>query len=77
MRDWVAQWLAAHGGPERYFAERAVPLLDAAEVARVVAEDVAAGIRRERLLFALIVLVEWNAAQAARVGALRRRYAGA
>jgi asparagine synthase (glutamine-hydrolysing) len=74
MREWVRQWMDSHGGPQAYFSERPVPLLDIDELARVTADDLAAGVQRERLLFALIVLVEWNAAQRARVAQLRSRY---
>ena len=77
MRHWVRGWIEARGGAAAYFAARAVPGLDGAEVARVVAEDLAAGVQRERLLFALILLVEWHAAQQPRLAALALRYAAA
>ena len=75
MRQWIEQWFAAHGGPEPYFREHAVPRVDGAEMARIAVEDLAAGLQRERLLFAMIMLVEWHAAQQTRVAALRARYA--
>ncbi len=77
MRDWVRGWIEARGGAAAYFASRPVPGLDGAEVARVVAEDLAAGVQRERLLFALILLVEWHAAQQPRLAGLAQRYAAA
>jgi hypothetical protein len=42
-----------------YFSERAVPRLDIVEVASLTEMDLAAGARRERLLFALVLLVKW------------------
>lgn len=59
MRRWLAQWFAEHGAVGEYFLARAVPGLDMDEVARLTEEDLSLGVRRERLLFALLVLVEW------------------
>ena len=42
-----------------HFSERAVPGLDMAGVASLTETDLAAGVRRERLLFALVLIVEW------------------
>ncbi len=77
MRQWIDQWLAEHGGAHAYFTERTVPHVDATELARVAAEDVAAGVLRERLMFAAIMLVEWHAAQKPRVATMRARHAQA
>ena len=59
MVKWLAQWFAEHGQVGEYFSTRAVPGLDMAEVSRLTEEDLSRGVRRERLLFALLVLVEW------------------
>jgi asparagine synthase (glutamine-hydrolysing) len=59
MRRWLAQWFAAQGSVTDYFSERAFPGLDMAGVASLTETDLAAGVRRERLLFALVLLVEW------------------
>ncbi len=59
MRRWLAQWFAAQGSVTDYFSQRAVPGLDMAGVASLTEADLAAGVRRERLLFALVLLVEW------------------
>lgn len=59
MGWWLAQWFAEHGPVGEYFRTRAVPGLDMGEVARLTEEDLSQGVRRERLLFALLVLVEW------------------
>ncbi len=75
MRGWIAEWLAAHGGADAYFEARPVPGLDTSEVRAVVAADLAAGLERERLLFALVMLVEWYAASTRRTAELAARYA--
>jgi asparagine synthase (glutamine-hydrolysing) len=77
MRAWIRQWLEEHGGAPAYFHERAVPGIDAAELVAVVESDLAAGVQRERLLFALIMLAEWHAASSRRVALLSARYAAA
>jgi asparagine synthase (glutamine-hydrolysing) len=74
MRAWISDWFAAHGGAAAYFGAHAIPGLDATELVNVVDADLAAGVQRERLLFALVMLVEWHTAAAARVAALAARY---
>ena len=59
MASWLEQWFAEHGPLREYFLARGVPGLDMAEVSRLTEEDLSQGVRRERLLFALLVLVEW------------------
>ena len=77
MRAWIREWLEARGGASAYFGGHPVPGVDAAELIAVVDEDLAAGVQRERLLFALIMLVEWHAASSARLAQLSSRYAAA
>lgn len=59
MGKWLAQWFEDEPVPD-YFLERAVSGLDMREVARLTAEDLLQGVKRERLLFALVLLVEWH-----------------
>ena len=75
MRAWIRDWLHAHGGPAAYFGAHAIPGIDTAELVAVVDADLAVGVQRERLLFALIMLVEWHAASSRHVAALAARYA--
>jgi asparagine synthase (glutamine-hydrolysing) len=59
MRGWLRQWFLNQGPVGEYFRDRAVPGLDSSELGRIVADDLKVGVRRERLLFALLLLVEW------------------
>ena len=59
MRGWLQQWFHNEGSVWDYFKDRAVPGLDPVELGRLVGEDLNVGVRRERLLFALVLLVEW------------------
>jgi asparagine synthase (glutamine-hydrolysing) len=59
MGKWLAQWFEDEPVSD-YFLERAVSGLDMGEVARLTAEDLLQGVKRERLLFALVLLVEWH-----------------
>ena len=70
MRPGFSEWLHSHGGPAAYFGAHAISGVDTTELVAVVDADLAAGVARERLLFALIMLVEWYAASSERVAAL-------
>ena len=74
MGRWLAQWFGSQGSVNDYFCERAIPGLDMVEVARVTEEDLSAGVRRERLLFALVLLVEWYRSFKRRQQAIAAQY---
>ena len=74
MGRWLAQWFDDHGSVRDYCLERAVPGLDMTEVARLVRTDLAEGVRRERLLFALVLLIEWYRSLRTTRTALARKY---
>ena len=60
MRAWLNGWfLRFRGDPNAYFQTRTFSGLDPVRLANLVAADLATGVRRERLLFAIIMLVEW------------------
>ena len=67
MRRWLKQWFDGHGGVRAYFSARPLPDVDAAAAIGMVEDDVARDIQRERLLFALVMLAEWNAASRQRL----------
>ena len=74
MAKWLSQWFAAYPSIYDYFEARSVPGLNTAEVANLVTRDLLAGVRRERLLFALVLLVEWYQSFQERKYKLARQY---
>lgn len=74
MARWLAQWFEDQSSVRDYFLERAVPRLDMAEVARLTVEDLSVGVQRERLLFALVMLVEWHQAFKSRQYEIAKQY---
>jgi len=59
MRGWLAMWFKEHESTDVYFSTRNFPNLSMAYLSGLVTRDLAAGVRRERLLFAIIMLLEW------------------
>jgi asparagine synthase (glutamine-hydrolysing) len=59
MRLWLSAWFKAYGGPAGYFSVRGLPGLDAARLTEFVASDEAGGIPRERMVFSVVILLEW------------------
>ena len=76
MKDWIIQWFSLHGGVTPYLANREIPGLKMNEVLRLIETDLTAGVQRERLLFALLLLFEWHAAARLRIASLRQEYVG-
>ena len=74
MRTWIKQWFEQHEGVSPYFTSRRLPLIDGLQVEHLVTSDLQQGIRRERMLFALIMLSEWYAAFRQTVDVLRDQY---
>ena len=73
MGKWLGQWFEGHAPIREYFLSRAVPGLDMNEVARLTSQDLSSGVQRERLLFALLLLVEWYQSFKSRQQALKRK----
>ncbi|WP_027086113.1 asparagine synthase (glutamine-hydrolyzing) [Cohnella panacarvi] len=73
MRDWLRQWFNEHGPARPYFIRRSVPGLDMDAVAAIAERTLADGIRNDRLLFALVMLAEWQHAFERKRGSLRKR----
>ena len=59
MRRWIGEWFAAWGGPAALLGQRSIPGLREDVLVEIVRSDIAAGLCRERLLFAVIMLAEW------------------
>lgn len=60
MKAWLSQWFTEHGGPEAYFAKHQPPGMLADRVSQMVQADLQAGVHKERLLFAILLLTEWH-----------------
>jgi asparagine synthase (glutamine-hydrolysing) len=78
MRGWLRAWFSSHGTPQAYFSGRLFPYLNVTRLADLVNEDLRNGVRRERFLFAIIMLLEWwHAFQSKRANlvALGKRHA--
>jgi asparagine synthase (glutamine-hydrolysing) len=74
MRMWIKQWFERHGGVSSYFTSRPLPATDSTQVGYLVAADLQQGIRRERMLFTLIMLSEWYASFRQTMSMLHYRY---
>lgn len=72
MRRWLERWFGTHRGPRAYFEARPLPSIDAAAAVELVDADIAAGLQRERLLFALVMLAEWTHSAQSRIASARR-----
>lgn len=72
MRRWIGEWFAAWGGASAYFAQRPIPGVDSEALTDIVGSDLVAGLHRERLLFAVVMLAEWWHFFAAKRAVLRQ-----
>jgi len=75
MRTWLQAWFERRGGARAYFAAAALPDLDTQVLIELVESDLAAGLQRERLWYALILLAEWRATAYRRMRAQREALA--
>ena len=71
MARWLETWLLDQGGAEQYFCQKNIDGLNSDCIARMVREDLFDGVKRERMLFALVMLVEWWSAFSQKRHALR------
>jgi asparagine synthase (glutamine-hydrolysing) len=73
MTRWLADWFRDCDGPGAYFGSRSIPGLDRAALTEMTEADLSVGVRRERLLFAIVMLHEWWRSFGCQRDALRRR----
>src|SRR5262249_28629677 len=59
MREWLAEWFQSRGTPEAYATARRFPYVNEDRLAALVNTELKMGVRRERLLFAIVMLLEW------------------
>ncbi len=76
MEDWLKQWFDSHGGVDSYFATLEFPGLDMEQVCQIVNDDFKQGISRTRLIFALVLLIEWYKSFSEKLYNLRKIYTG-
>lgn len=72
MRKWLKRWFLEYDGAGTYFKSKGFPLLDSKALIKIVDLDLEKGVHRERLLFALILLMEWYQSFSVRVRELRK-----
>ncbi|WP_161938123.1 asparagine synthase (glutamine-hydrolyzing) [Mastigocoleus testarum] len=75
MEDWLRQWFDSHGGINEYFSAVEFPGLDIDQIAQIVNTDFQQSISRGRLIFALILLIEWYRIFTEKLDSLRSKYA--
>lgn len=67
MKTWLREWFDSHGGATAYFSDAALPELDITTLTDLVHTDLHEGLKRERLLYALVMLTEWYKAAMAQI----------
>jgi len=77
MKNWIKQWFTLQGGVGAYLSCHEIPGLQMKSIHRLIESDLAAGVQRERLLFALILLFEWYDSARSQIAGLRREYSAA
>ncbi|BCU08006.1 asparagine synthase (glutamine-hydrolyzing) [Allochromatium tepidum] len=74
MRQWLVQWFDRHGATAAYLDGRELPGLCGTALNRRLDDERTRGFPSERLVFALVLLLEWRRSADARIGVLRRDY---
>jgi asparagine synthase (glutamine-hydrolysing) len=67
MKTWLRQWFEKRGGARGFFDTTPLPGMDNAAAIELVDRDLADGVNRERLLYALVMLAQWHAMRATRL----------
>jgi asparagine synthase (glutamine-hydrolysing) len=60
MRSWLRSWFDARGGARAWLRESGLAGIDTEAVATLVENDLREGLNRERLLYAIVMLAEWQ-----------------
>lgn len=76
MEPWLRQWFAGRGGPSSYFAAGSCAGLQPTAAAHLVSIELGGDCPNVRLLFALVMLVEWDRAFRNKSGHLTRLVRG-
>jgi asparagine synthase (glutamine-hydrolysing) len=59
MKNWIKEWFRDKGGVSNYLKDSTFPGLSSSALTSLIQEDVDRGVDRERLLFAIVMLLEW------------------
>jgi asparagine synthase (glutamine-hydrolysing) len=73
MKLWLQNWFEKRGGVRICLDETSLSGLDATAVASMVESDLRAGLNRERLLYALVLLAEWQKSAVRNVARARQQ----
>ncbi|HSE12694.1 MAG TPA: asparagine synthase (glutamine-hydrolyzing) [Rudaea sp.] len=60
MRSWLRSWFERRGGVRAWLREGTLQGIDFDVVATLAEKDLCNGLQRERLLYAIVLLVEWH-----------------
>ena len=77
MQNWLRSWFDKHDGATTYFSNAPLPGIDTTVAIELVNADLQNGLKRERLLYALVMLVEWRSSAEHRLRQSMLRTAGA
>lgn len=72
MRRWLGDWFRQCNGIENYLATRELPGLSKPALSSYLSAQQAQGFPNERLVFALILLLEWSQSARSRINALSK-----
>lgn len=59
MKTWIKDWFQDKGGVSAYLRNSSFPSLSNAALTSLIQQDLDRGVERERLLFAIVMLLEW------------------
>lgn len=60
MRQWLGEWFERHGATAAYLDDRELPGLSRSALATLLDGERSRGFHNERLVFALVLLLEWH-----------------
>jgi asparagine synthase (glutamine-hydrolysing) len=60
MRSWLRSWFETRGGAREWLRSTDLPGIDTDALAGLIEDDLREGLNRERLLYAIVLLAEWQ-----------------
>jgi asparagine synthase (glutamine-hydrolysing) len=74
MKTWIKDWFHDKGGVSAYLRSSSFPSLSNAALTSLIQQDIDRGVERERLLFAIVMLLEWWKAFKATTSSAKLQY---